>query len=62
MCEHPFRISPYITCQLLCNLVFIKENVSTSFQNITVYNLSISVLFNMYDRKCVNILSEYHLI
>ena len=60
MCQHPFRISPYITCQFLSNLIGIIGNVSTSFQNITLYNLSISIQFSVYKRKCVNILSEYH--
>ena len=60
MCEHPFRISPYVTCHLLFNLVCIEENLSTFFQNIILYNLSLSIQFNMYNRKCVNILSEDH--
>ena len=60
MCEHPFRISPDITSEFLINLLWIKENVRTSFQNMTPYNLSISFQFSLYKRKCVNFLLEYH--
>ena len=60
MCQHPFRISPYVTCHFLFNLVFIEENLSKSFQNITLYNLALSIQFNMYKRKSVSILPENH--
>ena len=60
MCQDPLRLSPYITGQFLFNLVCIKENVSNFFSNIKLDKLSISIQFNMCNRKCVDIFSEYH--
>ena len=60
MSEHLFKMSPYVTSQFLFNLVCIKAIMLISLQNITQNDLSLSIQFNMHNRTCVNILSEYH--